>query len=159
MGTAILRRQYVPQATGGTFGGDITVAETGVPVIQTNRTAIVGNGSTIGNFRNQATEDDSSTNNFGILRCIQRDNAAGAARSDYEFRCLNGSGSVTTLLVASGQTEDGGGCIKHKTKASAIALADVPTGMMMCCNDGTDIGIYLNDGGVLKKLQSTGLFT
>jgi len=159
MGMAQLSKQFVPRATGGTFLGDLFVSRSGAAaVMQTDRRDIIASG-TVGNFRSLGKDSANVSVNMGITRCVLKSNTAGAVRADYEYRCQNGTGGVRTVIIASGETEDGGGAIGHKTKAGAVILGDIPTDMFMCINDGTDIGIYLNDGGVLKKLQSTGLFT
>jgi len=158
---AVLRRQYVPRTAGdiaGQFTDNIVVSNLTNPIMRVLNPAALAVNATQGTFQFRALDDAGGNANLAALQCKAQDASAGATRADFNMRCQNGSGLQRNLLIAHGLTEDGGGATGMKTKTSAIALVDVPTDCMMCCDDGTDIGIYLNDNGVLKKLDGNGLF-
>jgi len=161
MGFAGQSEDFVLKSAGGTFLGDVNIERDDTNPIQFQiiNKAVMVNGDVVGNQNYRGVDSAGTGKVWSALRMIQRSNTIGAERSDLQIRSRKGSGSQRDMLVASGTTEDGCGAIAHKTKSGAIVVGDVPSGCMICANDGTDIGIYLNDSGVLKKLQSTGLFT
>jgi len=160
MGMAQLSRQFVPRATGGNFLDDIGVSViSSQALLQLIRNEEVASGTNLAAIQFRSHNDTAGTINYGTLQVRSRGAATGAARGEFVIRAQNGGGGQRDMLIASGQTEDGGGAIAMKTKAGALVAGDVPLECIMPADDGTDIGIYLNDGGVLKKLQSSGLFT
>jgi len=159
---AIIRRQYVPRTAGdipGQFTDNITVNNDTNPQMRVFNENILAVNATIGTFQFRSLHSNAGNNNFGALQCVMRSNTDGAERGDFRMRASNGGGAQRDLLFATGRFHDGGGAIGMMTKTVAVIAADIPLDMIMCIDDGTDIGLYLNDNNVLKKLQSTGLFT